>query len=160
MPKDKPEGYHSVTPSLVVRDARKAIDFYKKAFGARERFVMPGPDGKGIMHAEIQIGDSVIMLGEENPAWPEHKSAQALGGSPVGLHIYLADCDAAYEKAVAAGAKGEKAPEDAFWGDRYAMVKDPFGYGWGLLTHKKDLTPEQMRKAGEEWMASQALAKK
>ena len=146
MVKPIPEGYHSVTPAVVFKDAKKAIEFYKKAFGAQERFVMTTPDGK-VMHAELQIGDSILMLGEENPAWPEHKSAQSLGGSPISLNIYLADCDAAFKKAVAAGAKVVKQPEDAFWGDRYGMVQDPFGLTWGILTHKKDVSPEEMKRA-------------
>ena len=155
MVKPIPEGYHSVTPALIVKDAKRALDFYKKAFDAKEVIVIPGPGGK-VMHAEFQIGNSRIMLGEENPSWPEHKSAESLGGSPISLNIYLNDADAAYSKAVAAGAKGVKPPEDAFWGDRYGMVVDPFGYSWGVLTHKKDVSPEEMKKAAQEWGAAAA----
>jgi PhnB protein len=154
VPNPIPKGYHSVTPALVVKDAKKAIAFYKKAFDAQEVMVMPAPDGK-IMHAELKIGDSILMLGEECPEM-QNKSAESFGGSPISLNIYLADADAAYKKAVSAGAKGVKPPEDAFWGDRYCAVKDPFGYSWGLLTHKKDLTPEQMKKAAQEFFAETA----
>jgi uncharacterized glyoxalase superfamily protein PhnB len=149
--KSPPAGYHSITPALVVRDAPKAIDFYKEAFGAQEITRMPGPDGK-IMHAEIKIGDSVIMLGEENPDWGA-LSPLSTKGSPGSLHIYVDDADAVYDKALRAGAKVRMPLEDAFWGDRYGKVTDPFGHEWGIATRQKDLTPEQMQKAGEEWMA-------
>lgn len=154
MPKPIPEGYHTVTPALVFKNAKKALEFYKKAFDAKEQLVIP--TNGGVMHAEMRIGDSIVMLGEENPAWPEQKSAESMGGSPVSLNIYLPDADAAYKKALAAGAKGLKQPEDAFWGDRYGQVKDPFGYTWGLLTHKRDVSPEEMKRAAQEWAASSA----
>jgi uncharacterized glyoxalase superfamily protein PhnB len=149
--KSPPTGYHSITPALVVRDAPKAIDFYKEAFGAQEITRMPGPDGK-IMHAEIKIGDSVIMLGEENADWG-NLSPLSTKGNPGSLHIYVDDADAVYDKALRAGAKVKMPLEDAFWGDRYGKVTDPFGHEWGIATRIKDLTPEQMQKAGEEWMA-------
>jgi uncharacterized glyoxalase superfamily protein PhnB len=149
--KSPPAGYHSITPALVVRDAPKAIDFYKEAFGAEEIARMPGPDGK-IMHAEIKIGDSIIMLGEENPQWGA-LSPKSTNGSPGSLHIYVDDADAVYARALRAGAQTKMPLEDAFWGDRYGKVTDPFGHEWGIATRQKDLTPEQMQKAGEEWMA-------
>ena len=155
MPKNPPKGYHSVTPGITVRDAAKAIDFYKEAFGADELDRMEGPDGS-IMHAEIRIGDSIIMLGEENPAWGT-KSPQTLGGVHGSLHIYVDDADAAFAKAVAAGCEPRYPMEDAFWGDRYGKVADPFGHEWGLGTRVKDLTPEETRKAAEAWM-QQAMA--
>ena len=155
MPKNPPKGYHSVTPGITVRDAAKAIDFYKEAFGAEELDRMEGPDGS-IMHAEIRIGDSIIMLGEENPAWGT-KSPQTLGGVHGSLHIYVDDADAAFAKAVAAGCEPRYPMEDAFWGDRYGKVADPFGHEWGLGTRVKDLTPEETRKAAEAWM-QQAMA--
>ena len=155
MPKNPPKGYHSVTPGLTVRDAAKAIDFYKEAFGAEELDRMEGPDGS-VMHAEIRIGDSIIMLGEENPAWGT-KSPQTLGGVHGSLHIYVDDADAAFAKAVAAGCEPRYPMEDAFWGDRYGKVADPFGHEWGLGTRVKDLTPEETRKAAEAWM-QQAMA--
>lgn len=150
MAKNPPKGYHSVTPALVVRDAAKAIDFYKEAFGAEEVDRMPGPDGS-IMHAEIRIGDSMIMLGEENPAW-QTKSPLTLGGVHGSLHIYVDDADAAFARAVAAGCEARYPMEDAFWGDRYGKVTDPFGHEWGLATRVKELTPEEMRNAAEAWM--------
>lgn len=159
MPKPIPEGYHTITPSLVFKDARKAIAFYKKAFGAQELFVIPTPAGK-IMHASLKIGDSIFMLGEENPAWPDQRSAESAGGGACfSLYLYVPDADAAFKQAVGAGAKAAEPPMDAFWGDRSARVIDPFGYSWGLLTHVRDVSPEKMQQAAEEWM-TQAAAKK
>lgn len=159
MPKPIPEGYHAITPALVYKDAKRAIAFYKKAFGAQEKTVLAGPDGK-IMHAELKIGDSLFMLGEENPAWPEHKSAESAGSSGCfSLNLYVSNTDAVFKQAVAAGAKGAEQPKDAFWGDRYARVVDPFGYNWGILTHIKDVSDEELKKGALE-MANQALAGK
>lgn len=149
--KSPPTGYHSVTPALVVRNAPAAIDFYKKAFGAEELNRMVGPDGS-VMHAEIKIGDSIVMLGEENEQWGT-LSPLSTKGNPGSLHIYVDDADAAYDRAVRAGAKVKMPLEDAFWGDRYGKVTDPYGHEWGIATRVKDLTPEQMEKAGKEWMA-------
>lgn len=150
-----PAGYHTLTPSLIVKDARQAIAFYKTAFGAEEVDVMTGPDGR-VMHAELRFGDSMLMLGEENPAWPAFKSAETIGASPVSLHLYFPDADAAFKRALDAGAKSEMPLDDMFWGDRYGKVKDPFGYTWGIATRVKNLTPEEVRKAGQEWMAKMA----
>ena len=149
-----PKGYHSVTPTIVVRDAAKAIDFYKRAFGAEEIGRMPGPDGK-IMHAEIKIGDSLIMLGEENEQWGS-RSPLSTGGVHGSLHIYVADADMAFERALQAGAKVRYPLEDAFWGDRFGKVVDPFGHEWGIATRVKELSPEEMKRAGDEWMAKAA----
>lgn len=149
-----PAGYHSITPALVVRDVAKAIDFYKAAFGAEELGRMAGPDGS-IMHAEIRIGDSIMMMGEENPAWGT-KSPLSLGGVSGSLHIYVGDADAAFARAVKAGAKVTAPLEDAFWGDRYGKVADPFGHEWGIATRVKEMTPEEMQKAGIEWMQKMA----
>ena len=146
-----PEGYHSVTPSIVVRDAAKAIDFYKEAFGAQEIGRMAGPDGS-IMHAEIKIGDSLVMLGEENEQWGT-KSPLSTNGNPGSLHLYVDDVDASFDRAIKAGAKVRYPIENAFWGDRYGKVTDPFGHEWGIATRVKDLTPEEMEQAGKEWMA-------
>ncbi len=156
MTKYIPEGYNTLTPALVYKDARKAIAFYKKAFGAQERLLLEGSDGK-VMHAELKIGGSVFMLGEENPAYPEHKSAETAGAACFSLNLYVPDADAVYQQAVAAGAKAAEQPKDAFWGDRYGRVIDPFGYSWGILTHVKDVTPEEMKKGAAEW-ANQAFA--
>lgn len=142
--KPVPEGFHSVTPYLVIRDAARAIEFYTRAFGAKERCRMPGPGG-AIMHAEIQIGDSIIMLGEENPAY-EAKSPQALNGTPVGLCLYVDDVDGVFQQAVAAGASSKMPVQDMFWGDRYGKLADPFGHEWSIATHKEDLTAEEMGK--------------
>ena len=156
MPKNPPKGYHSVTPAIVVRDAAKAIDFYKEAFGAEEIDRMQGPDGS-VMHAEIRIGNSIVMLGEENPAW-QTKSPLTLGGVHGSLHIYVDDADASVARAVAAGCEMRYPLEDAFWGDRYGKVTDPFGHEWGLATRVKDLSPEEIRQAAEAWMQQQATA--
>jgi len=159
MPQNPPSGYHTLTPSLMLKDARKAIDFYKRAFGAEEIDVMTGPDGR-VMHAELRIGDSRLMMGEENPAWAAFKSAETLGASPISLHLYFPDADAAFKRALDAGAKVEMPVDDMFWGDRYGKVKDPFGYTWGVATRVKDMTPEEIRKAGQEWMAKMATTAK
>jgi uncharacterized glyoxalase superfamily protein PhnB len=149
-----PAGYHTITPSLVVRDAVAAIDFYKRAFGAEELGRMAGPDGK-IMHAEIQIGDSRIMLGEENEQWGV-KSPLSTNGNPGSLHIYVEDADASFDRALQAGATVKYPLEDAFWGDRYGKVADPFGHEWGIATRVKDLSPAEAEEAGKEWMAKAA----
>ena len=146
-----PKGYHSVTPSIIVRGAAEAIDFYKRAFGAEEVTRMPGPDGK-LMHAEIRIGDSVIMLGDENEAWGV-RSPLTLNGTASSLHLYVPDADAAFARAIEAGATVRYPLEDAFWGDRYGKVTDPFGHEWGIATHQKDLTDAEMQQAADEWMA-------
>jgi PhnB protein len=154
-----PTGYHTVTPALVVRGGKKAIEFYKQAFGAKELGAMYMPDGEKLMHAEIQIGDSRIMLGEESPEMGA-TSPQALGGSPTSLNLYVDNCDAWYDRAIKAGAKSNMAPADMFWGDRYGKVVDPFGHYWGILTHKEDVSPADMDRRAKEWMSAMAAAKK
>lgn len=149
-----PAGYHTVTPAIVVRDAAQAIDFYKRAFGALEVSRMAGPDGK-IMHAEIRLGDSVVMLGEENEQWGT-KSPLLTNGNPGSLHIYVDDADAAFQRAINAGATVRYPLEDAFWGDRYGKVTDPFGHEWGIATHVKDLSETEMKAAADAWMAKAA----
>ena len=150
-----PEGTHTITPGLVVKGGKKAIEFYKAAFGAKELSAMYMPDGKSVMHAELQIGDSKFFLGDENKEMGA-VSPQTLGGSSTTLHIYTEDCDATIKRAVAAGAKVSMPAADMFWGDRYGKVIDPFGHGWGILTHKEDVSPAEMEKRGKEWMASMA----
>src|SRR2546425_813172 len=140
-----PQGFHTVTPSLVVRSAAEAIEFYKRAFGAQELMRMPGPGGKGIMHAEIKIGDSIIFLSDEFPGMG-CRSPQTLGGSTGALNLYLEDVDAAFQRAVNAGAKPSMPLADMFWGDRYGKVTDPYGHEWGLATHKEDVAPEERRR--------------
>jgi len=139
-----PNGFHAVTPYLTVKNAREAIDFYKRGFGARERVLMPMPDGK-IAHAELQIGDSIIMLGEECPERGA-VSPQTLEGSPVGLALYVQDVDQVFERAVRAGASVKESVENKFWGDRSGAVTDPFGHKWMLLTHIEDVPPDEMKK--------------
>lgn len=150
-----PDGYHSVTPILVFKDARKAIEFYKRAFSAQEQFAMPGPDGKGVMHAELRIGTSIVMMGDENPDQP-CKSAETLGNSPVTFYLYLENVDDAFKVAVEAGAKPRMPVEDMFWGDRVGSVQDPFGYSWMLATHIKDPTPEELQQGAQAACAKTA----
>lgn len=154
--KNPPSGYHAVTPALVVRDAAAAIDFYQRAFGATELSRMAGPDGS-IAHAEVQIGDSIIMLGEENAQWGT-RSPLSLEGVHGSLHLYVDDADAAFDRAIRAGATVRYPLENAFWGDRYGKVTDPFGHEWGLATRVKEMTAEEMEAAGREWMARAANA--
>ncbi len=139
-----PEGYHSVTPYLIVQNAAEAIAFYHQAFGATELFRLPMPDGK-IGHAEIKIGDSPIMLAEEFPDMGCH-SPQALGGTPVSLALYVEDVDTVFDRAVFAGAKAERPVQDQFYGDRCGTVVDPFGHKWTIATHKEDVAPEEMQR--------------
>ena len=150
----RPDGFTSLTPLVVVSPAAQAIDFYTRAFGAEEVSRMAGPDGS-IMHAEIRIGDSIVMLGEENEEWGT-LSPLSTKGNPGSLHIYVPDVDAAFARAVGAGATVRYPLEDAFWGDRYGKVTDPFGHEWGLATRMKELTPQEMEAAGTAWMAQQA----
>ncbi len=152
--KPVPEGYHTLTPFLTCRDAARAVEFYKTAFGATDRGVMKGPDGK-VMHAELKIGDSIIMLSDE---FPEMGciSPQALNGSPMGLHVYIDNVDAAFDRAVKAGAIVEMPVMDQFWGDRYGRLKDPFGHKWSIGTHVKDLSMDEMKKGMDEAMAKAA----
>lgn len=144
-----PDGYHSLTPSFVFKDARKAIEFYKAAFGAVERYAMPGPDGKGIMHAELLIGDSIFMMGEECPSMP-CKSAETMGGSPISLYLYVENADASFGRAVEAGAKPAMPVQDMFWGDRAGSVTDPFGYSWMIATHTKELSKEEIAEGARK----------
>ena len=150
-----PEGYHTVTPQLILDNAAQAIDWYKKALGAEEISRMPTPDGK-IMHAEMRIGDSRFLLNDEIGGG---KSAKSFGGSPMSLWLYVEDCDAIFNKAISAGAKvhgpmGQLA--DQFWGDRSGTFADPYGYVWSVATHKEDLTREEMEKRATEFMKRQA----
>jgi|SRR5437660_8623076 len=155
MTKPIPEGYHTITPTFVVKDGGKAIEFYKRAFGAKTEFLMPGPNGKGVMHADLRIGDSPFMISDENPQNP-CKSAETLGASPVSFYIYTEDADAAFKKAVAAGATAKMQVQDMFWGDRMGSVQDPFGYTWSVATRKQNLTPEQIAKGAEAAFAGMA----
>jgi PhnB protein len=152
MAKPIPDGFHSVTPYLIISGADKAIDFYKKAFGASELFRMPGPDGR-LMHAEIKLGDSIIMIAEAFPEW----------GSPAvsaNNHIYVQNADAFFATAVSAGAKALMPVQEMFWGDRFGKLADPFGQTWSVATHVKDMTPQEMAEAGKKAMANADCGKK
>ena len=146
-----PEGYTTVTPYLSVDDAPAALDFYARAFGATERMRMPTPDGK-IAHAEIQIGDSLIMLSDPMPQSTVQPPKQ-VGGTTSGIFLYVDDVDAAFAQAVAAGATSEMEPQDMFWGDRFGSLTDPFGHHWSLATHVEDLSDEEIAKRGQAAMA-------
>ena len=147
-----PDGYHTATPYLIADDAAKAIEFYKKAFGASEKLRIPAPGGR-IGHAEIQIGDSLIMLADEHPEI-DARGPQHYGGSPVSILLYVDDVDALFKQAVAAGGTEVRPVTDQFYGDRSGTLKDPFGHSWHLSTHKEDVSPEELNRR----MA--ALAKK
>jgi len=150
-----PPGYATATPSITVDDTPKAIEFYKKALGATERMRMAGPDGK-IMHAEIQIGNSFIMMNDECMGM---RSAKSIGASPVSFYLYVEDSDAAFKKAISAGGKQIMPISDMFWGDRMGSFEDPFGIHWSLATHVKDLTPEEMKRGQDEFLKEAAGAK-
>jgi PhnB protein len=147
-----PDGYHSVTPYLCLKKADAAIKFYEKAFGAKEIMRLPTPDG-GVAHAEISIGDSRIMLSDEMPAWG-NKSAETLGGSPISLAVYVENVDSAFDQAVKAGATVKRPVEDQFYGDRAGTLMDPFGYQWSLMTHKEDVSSEEMQKRMQKMFAA------
>jgi uncharacterized glyoxalase superfamily protein PhnB len=150
-----PAGFHTITPMLTVREVDKAIDFYKRALGADERMRILGPGGKGIMHAEIKIGDSTIMLGEEQPAKGCH-GPQSLGGTPVALYLYVEDVDRAFNRAASAGATVTMPVADMFWGDRCGQLTDPFGHKWCLATHKEEVTQEELQNRATVFCAQMA----
>jgi PhnB protein len=149
-----PKGFRSVTPYLTLDQAAHALDFYKRAFGAEVVVRMDGPGGK-IAHAEIKIGDSMIMLGDEMPG-AGARSPQSLGGTTTGIMLYVEDADAVFNQAVAAGAQVEAPLADMFWGDRYGKLKDPFGHSWAVATHKEDVAPAEMAKRMQEATAKMA----
>jgi|SRR5215469_11555873 len=142
-----PQGYHSVTPYIVVNDAARAIEFYKRAFGATEVMRMPGPAGK-LAHVELELGDSLIMLSDEMPN-NVVRSPQTVGGTTVGVFLYVEDVDKVFQQAKSAGAKEETPVADMFWGDRYGTLSDPFGHTWSLATHIEDVAPEEMAKRAQ-----------
>lgn len=148
-----PQGMHAITPHLVCRDAAAAIEFYKKAFGATEMIRIPVPDGNGkLMHAMLKIGDAHLMLVDEMPDW-NCIGPQDLAASPVTLHYYVEDVDSAYQRAVDAGATAKMPPQDMFWGDRYGVLRDPFGHSWSLATHVRDVSPEETVAGSKEMLA-------
>lgn len=147
-----PPGMHSITPHLVCDGAAAAIDFYQRAFGATDAMRLPGPDGK-IMHAQVRIGDSAVMLVDENRTCGM-LGPKSVGGTPVTIHLYVDDVDTVYQRAVAAGATAKMPPSDMFWGDRYGVLEDPFGHHWSLATHQRDVSADEMQQAMRE-MATQ-----
>jgi PhnB protein len=149
--KPVPQGYRTVTPYLTVNDAARAIDFYKRAFNAQEVMRMGTPNGK-IAHAEIKIGDSLIMLGDEMPQGTV-KAPQSVGGTTAGIFLYVENVDESFNQAVSAGAQPEAKPSDMFWGDRFGTVRDPFGHHWSMATHIEDVAPADMKQRMQEAMA-------
>ncbi len=150
-----PDGHDALIPCAIVRDAAKAIEFYKDVFGATEMMRMPYPDSPKIAHAEIKIRDHVLMLGDENPQMGA-VAPQPGATQPSSVFVYVDSVDATFNKAVAKGAKSMMPPTDMFWGDRYGKFVDPFGHVWAVATHKKDLSPEEMAKGAAEWGKQQA----
>lgn len=153
MVKPIPDGYHTATPYLIVSDGASAIEFYKNAFGAIEQMRMPGPGGK-IMHAEVKIGDSPIMLADEMPEMGV-RSPTTIGGSPCSILLYVEDVDARYRQAIAAGGTEQRPLQDQFYGDRSGTLEDPFGHVWTIATHKEDLSPEEIDQRFQEFMKQQ-----
>jgi len=150
-----PDGFRTVTPYLTLRDAAAGIEFYKRALGAQELMRMPGPGGKGVMHGEIKIGDSIIFLSDESPQG-KTRAPESLGGATGSIFLYVPDVDAAFDRAVKAGARSEMPPTDMFWGDRFGSLVDPFGHHWGLATHVEDVPPKEMEQRAKKAMAEMA----
>jgi PhnB protein len=152
-----PKGFHTITPSLTVTGAAKAIDFYKKGLGAEERMRFPGPDGRTIMYSELKIGDSIIMVADEMPDMGA-RGPKSLGGTPVSFFLYNENVDAAWKRAVDAGAKELVPLADQFWGDRAGCLEDPFGHQWWLAQHLHDYTPEELKKNAEAYFSQMQSA--
>ena len=148
-----PEGYSTVTPAFTFKDTAKAIEFYKKAFGAEVRGIVSNPSGQGTMHAEIRIGNSILMMADEMFGGDCGKSAEALGGSPISLYVYVPNADEAFNQAVGAGGVPVMPVADMFWGDRVGQIKDPFGYAWSIATRKQEVSHEQLREGAERFVA-------
>lgn len=151
-----PPGFHSVTPYLCVKNAKQAIEFYKKAFGAQERYTLPTPDGK-IMHGEFQIGDSVIMINDEMPEM-NHLSPETRGGATAHFHLFVEDVDTAFDKAVKAGCTVTQPLSNMFWGDRYGRLTDPFGHLWSIASHVEDVPHSEIPARFEQAMKAMAAA--
>ena len=152
MVKPIPDGFHSVTPSMTFKDSNKALEFYKKAFGASVLSIFPGLDGKGVMHAVMRIGDSIVMMGDE--MGPQCKSAESLGATPINPWIYTENVDAFFQRAVQAGARVTMPVAEAFWGDRWGQLQDPFGYSWSVATKTRELSESEIKKGAEDFFAS------
>ncbi len=146
-----PEGQHTISPHLTVRGAPRAIEFYKKAFGATEIHRMPDASGL-IMHAGLKVGDSLFFLNDEMPTPGGGKSPTSIGGTAVTINLYVPDADKTYKQAISAGAKETMPIADQFWGDRYGVITDPFGHKWAIATRKEDLTDDELRQRGKEFM--------
>ena len=151
-----PDGVHTVTPNLTLKHCAKAMAFYERALGAETIASMPAPDGKSIWHAEMRIGTSIVYMNDEMPGM-SRPAPTAEEPAPVGFWLWVADCDAAFKRAVEAGATVKMPPMDMFWGDRTGTVTDPFGYVWSFATHIRDMTPEEMHKAGEEFARANGM---
>jgi len=158
MVKKIPDGFHTVTPELAIRNGAETIEFYKRAFGAEERMRVPGPDGKSVMHAELKIGDSIVMVSEEQPGFGCRAPASA-GGPTSALYLYVPDVDAAFKRAVNAGARVTMPVTDMFWGDRFGQVEDPSGHRWGLATHTEDVPPDEMARRQREFFTKMGQPK-
>jgi PhnB protein len=154
-----PPQYGTATPHLIVSPCGEALDFYAKAFGAKVLMTMPGPEGR-IMHAEMKIGDSIVMCADEMdmPGSPHRKTPKNAGATTGGVMLYLKDVDSFFDKAVAAGATAVMPPADQFWGDRYGQIEDPYGHVWALATHVRDMTPKEMKREMEKMVAQQGAA--
>jgi PhnB protein len=147
-----PKGYNSITPYLIIKGAAQAIEYYKRVFGATEIMRMPGPNGQ-VGHAELQIGDSHIMLADENPSMGQgHTSATTIGASPVSLYVYVPEVDKVFDRAIAEGAKILKPVQDQFYGDRSGFLQDPFGHLWGVATHVEDVSADEMQRRMQKMM--------
>jgi PhnB protein len=152
MAKPIPDGFQSITPHIIVSDGAKAIEFYKQAFGAHELGRHLAPDGRSVMHAQLKIGNSILMMGGEFP--PNCLSPKSRGGTSVFLHIYTENADATFDRAVKAGCKASMPVSDMFWGDRYGQVEDPFGHLWSIATHKQDLSSDQVAANAKTFFAN------
>jgi PhnB protein len=148
-----PDGYHALTPTLTVHDAAGAIEFYKRAFGAEELYRSVAPDGQHIWHADLKIGDSPFMLNDEFPDMGDTRAPRSLEGTSVSLHLFVEDADAVFQRAVEAGATVSMPMMDAFWGDRYGKIIDPFGHVWAIATHQEDVSPEELERRAEAFAA-------
>jgi PhnB protein len=155
MAKPIPDGYHTVTPAITVKGGAQAIEFYKKAFGAKELIKLEGPDGK-LMHACVSINDSSVMLADENPQW-KSLGPKSLGGTPVTIHLMVDDVDKTADQAIAAGAKVVMPVADMFWGDRYGIVEDPFGHHWSIATTKRFMTESEIKAAAQKAMCGEGV---
>ena len=151
-----PEDFHTITPHLVVRGVERAVEFYRAAFGAHELLRNFAPDGATIMHSELLLGDSRFLVNDEFPDWGV-LSPESLGGTPVTLHLYVEDVDGFVARAESAGAEVLMPVQDTFWGDRYGIVRDPFGHRWSVGSRIEDLSPEELHRRAEEWSATQSM---